>query len=209
MEEIQSYDGRGFLFWVTDAYGSPQYYQNFDALGHSLKQRPAFTDLNYVFDRAGRVTSVSETANPQKVWKEFTYADSNGANDWRAGKLWTSKRYNYVNVNWKGSTGVVTETFTYGGVNGRVSNYDVSLSDGLGLREAFIQSYTYTELGDIQQITYPTSTIAGSGNLGRTRTVTSNYTVGQVTSVAGDAEFVKRNVGQLYQLPSVMVWSAR
>jgi hypothetical protein len=181
----QYFDGRGFVYWAHYETGNDMRFRNFDALGNALNQSFTLTELSFAFDRAGRVTTVRETNNPARIWKEFTYADSNGPNDWRAGKLWTARRHNFMN-NWAPVTdAVVTETFTYGGKNGRVSRYDVSLSDGPALREGFSQSYTYTDLGEIEQAAYPASTFSGSGNLGRSRVVTNNYVTGRITSVTG------------------------
>jgi YD repeat-containing protein len=178
-----NYDGRGFLVLTQNIYGTDTFYQDFDALGKARTQRHNLTNLAYVFDRAGRLTRVHDALDAAKVWKEFVYADSNGANDWRAGKLWSTKRYNYIPP--YTSPAVITETNTYGGKGGRLSRYEIELSDGVHATEKFAQTYTYDELGYVNETGYPNSVAAGSGNMNRTRTVTDNYVVGYLTSVRG------------------------
>ncbi len=38
---------------------------------------------------------VRETWGQQRVLKSFTFASSNGTDDWRNGKLWKANRYHY------------------------------------------------------------------------------------------------------------------
>lgn len=182
-----AYDGRGFLIGATYASGNSPHFTNYDARGNALTRRLAVTDLTFTFDRAGRLTKVSERNNAERVWKEFTYADSNGVNDWRAGKLIEAKRYNRMDElgGPSGGVAIVTETFAYGGKAGRLSSYNVALSDGAGLREQFSQSYTYTDLGKVERINYPSIVFAGGENVSRARTVTNNYAVGWLSSVNG------------------------
>jgi hypothetical protein len=179
-----AYDGLGFLRRVSDLNNLPKVYQQYDALGNSRKQRHYTTDLTYVYDRAGRLIKVQDAADPSKVWKEFTYADANGANDWRAGKLWTTKRFNYMNnSNW---VATVTETNTYGGKDGRLSAYQIELTDTARPgQEKFLQTYSYDDLGNITEIGYPNSVADGSGNLGRDRRLGYSYSHAKITKAEG------------------------
>jgi hypothetical protein len=177
-----AYDGRGFLFYTTDQTGQPRTFSNFDALGNALTQRPANVDLTYVYDRANRLVRVQYASDPGKILKEFVYAETNDTNDRRAGRLWTTKRYNYFPYN---PTAVVSETYTYAGQGGRVSRYEIELNDGVRTPEKFAQTYTCNELGTVTDLGYANSITSGGGNLNRNRMVSSNYSVGYLTSVTG------------------------
>lgn len=79
----------------------------------------------------------------------------------------------------------MTETNTYGGRGGRVSKYEIELSDGLHATEKFAQTYAYDEFGNVSELGYPNSIATGSGSMGRNRTVINDYGVGYLTSVRG------------------------
>jgi hypothetical protein len=177
-----AYDGRGFLFYTTDQIGQPRYFSNFDALGNALKQRHVNVDLTYVYDPANRLVRVQYASDPSKILKEFVYADANGTNDRRAGKLWTTKRYNYFPNN---PIAVVNETYTYAGQGGRVSAYEIELNDGVHAPEKFAQTYTYNELGTAIDLGYASSISSGGGNLNRDRVVSNTYSGSYLTGVAG------------------------
>lgn len=179
----QYFDGRGFMYYEIDAgLVQPSQYKDFDALGKARLHRHNTTDLTYVYDRASRLIKVHETADASKVLKEFIYADANGANDWRAGKVVTAKRYNRHSPY---SVSVVTESYTYGATGGLVSQYEVELNDGVWPAEKYAQSYVYNDLGDLQEVNYPSAVSAGAGSLGRTRKVVNSYSYGKLTSVQG------------------------
>ncbi|HEV7398362.1 MAG TPA: hypothetical protein VGN86_17755, partial [Pyrinomonadaceae bacterium] len=114
------------------------------------------------------------------------YADTNGSNDWRAGKLWQTRRYNDMSRFLpQVGVAVVNETYTYGGIGGRVSRYDLAYSDQVGRDERFFQIYGYDELGNTTQIGYPNDVAGSNVDIGRDRTVTNSYTDGRLTGVSG------------------------
>lgn len=191
------YDGRGFLCeqFRPDGERGPETtaFEAIDAKGHALRTRRynhATSETYWLLfdrDRAERLIAVRDGVQTSKVWKEFTYADTNGTNDWRAGKLWKTKRFNDMSRHLArfGMTGAtVAETFTYGGVHGRVSEYAVGYSDTLGRTEQFAQTYSYTDLGDVAEIGYPRST-GGYVTIGRNRTVQLTYSNGRLSRVSG------------------------
>lgn len=195
LSPVYSYDGRGFK---TGEYDSSENqtlsYQNIDAKGNALRTARTYNwnsttvSFDSVYDRVGRPIRIQETNDPSKVLKEFEYAPANGTNDWRAGKLWKTKRYNdmsrFLGVHGV-NTAVVSETYTYGGVGGRLSQYDVELSDSLGRYEKFIQSYAYTEIGDIRETGYPNGVVGSSVTVGRERKVLNSYSAGWLTGISG------------------------
>jgi hypothetical protein len=193
MGNADTYDGRGFLTsrFTPDDGAETTTYQNIDAYGKAQKtQRQNLTNqsialLGYVYDRAGRTTLVRDPNNTSKLWKEFTYAETNGTNDWRAGKLWKTRRYNDMSQVWS-AVGVATisETYTYGGKDGRLSRSDIEFADQVGRYERFFQTYVYDELGKVTEVGYPNNE-GGNINLGRTRKITNSYSRNYLTSVSG------------------------
>jgi hypothetical protein len=94
--------------------------------------------MRYTFDRAGRLTQVREAGGTARVMKSFTYGTSGTSN----GKLLTAVRNNYHDTP---ANVVITETYTYGGRQGRVSARTVAASSGASA--TFTQSFTWNELG--------------------------------------------------------------
>lgn len=188
---LNSYDGRGFLSSSLEGSETTSFLQ-IDALGNPGRERRnnpvqgTTIELTNVYDRAGRLTTVRDPLNSSKLWKEFIYADTNGTNDWRAGKLWKTRRYNDLSQ-FLSQVGVATvsETYVYGGVGGRVSRYETEMSDQLGRFEKFAQTYTYSELGEPLEVGYPNSVAGSSVTIGRDRKVVNSYTTGRLTSITG------------------------
>ena len=67
----------------------------FDVRGHPRRKVDGPNDLTYYYDRAERLVRVRESWGQQRLLKSFTFADSNGPNDWRKGKLWKTNRHHY------------------------------------------------------------------------------------------------------------------
>lgn len=192
-----SYDGRGVLssiFKPGRVIGDETTtFSDIDARGHARKSsrhnHPTNTrvEVSHAYDRAERLVAVGDPNNPAKKYKEFIYADSNGPNDFRAGKLWQAKRYNDMS-RFLPSVGVavVTETYTYGGIGGAISRHDIHYSDQVGRVESFYETYTYTELGELKEIGYPND-VAGSSTISidRERTIINTYGQRRLTGVSG------------------------
>ena len=115
--------------------------------------------------------------------KAFTFENSaNGTGDYRLGKLTQATAYGYTD-----GTVTASESYTYGGVGGAVSAKatSVQVSGGTlsGLSQSFGQAFTWNDLGQPADLTYPTCT----GTLGCASTtgrkVYYGYTNGFLTSV--------------------------
>ncbi len=96
------------------------------------------------------------------------------------GKLWSAKRYNYLSL-----TGVIsaTETYVYGDPAGRRTGRRTIMLDetvGGGLIQAFDQSVTYDDLGNVVSEEYPTCANCGEARLDR---IDRTYTFGLPTAV--------------------------
>ena len=70
-------------------------YFNYDARGHAGRKVDTPNDLSFLYDRAERLVRVRESWGQQRVLKSFVFAESNGTDDWRNGKLWKANRYHY------------------------------------------------------------------------------------------------------------------
>ncbi len=189
-ERLFTYDARGFLTSEKHPEKGPSgngtvTYSNYDSRGHARRMIDGPHDLTYVYDRAERVFQIRETNGAQRLLKEYAYANDNPAGNPRKGKVRDAKRYNYPVVGGSTFTALITETYLYGGREGRVSQRDTQLSVNGATNESFTQSFGWDELGNDQTITYPQCTIAGATGCNPVRTVTANYTNGWLTAVPG------------------------
>ncbi len=181
------YDGRGFLSSETHPEKGPSgngtvTYSQHDSRGHARRKVDGANALSFSYDRAERLFQVKETTGAERLLKEFVYATGNGGGDFRNGKLVQAKRHNH-HERW-GLDVVVTETYTYGGLDGRVSRRDTASSTG----QSFTQSWTHHPLGASQTVTYPTCTHAPcSSGPGPLRTVSYGYGHGLLTAVGAYA----------------------
>jgi len=82
----------GLVAKSRDSAGRVKYF-GFDARGHPRRKVDGPNDLTYYYDRAERLVRVRESWGQQRLLKSFTFADSNGPNDWRKGKLWKTNRH--------------------------------------------------------------------------------------------------------------------
>jgi RHS repeat-associated protein len=138
------------------------FYPRYDSRGHALQKTDGPNNLDFVYDPAERLTTVKEDpAVGNRILKIFTYVDFNGTNDWSQGKLKQAVRNNYVNVNGTILTVPVTETYTYGGRDGRVSQRDTLATTGGSTSASFTQGFTYDDLGLVKTLSYPLCTHAG------------------------------------------------
>ena len=137
-------------------------YPRYDSRGHALQKTDGPNNLDFVYDPAERLTTVKEDpAVGTRILKTFTYVDFNGTNDWSQGKLKQALRNNYVNVSGTVLTVPVTETYTYGGRDGRVSQRDTLATTGGSTAASFTQGFTYDDLGLVNALSYPLCTHAG------------------------------------------------
>jgi RHS repeat-associated protein len=140
-------------------------------------------DLIFLYDAAERLYAV-KTSQGQSL-KSFSYWQANGTNNWSNGKLKDATRYNYPVLGTTPHTAVINERYNYGGLGGRVSKRDTSLTFDNAAAESFTQSFGWTELGDPATLDYPQCTNAGCVSVAASpRTVVDGYGNGALTSVA-------------------------
>lgn len=144
-----NYDNRGFLTSEQHPEASVTY-GAYDARGHALQKQDGVHDLTFVYDDAERLTEVKETGGA--TLKSLTYASATGAGDWQQVK--TASRANIVPSY---GTTTITETNTYAGVHGRISQRLTTVSTG----ESFTQSFGFDASGQLSTLGYPTCTHAG------------------------------------------------
>ncbi|MDP9119861.1 MAG: RHS repeat-associated core domain-containing protein, partial [Acidobacteriota bacterium] len=149
-------------------------------------------DVTFVYDPAERITLVrpSFTSGPcsdngTTCLKSFAYDVT--AN----GRLYQAARYNFPVFGSALYVEKVTQTYQYGGLDGRVSRRDTTLthSPAGGIPSAsaaFTQSWVWNDLGQVASETYPTcagSFTACTGSI--SRTVSHAYTNGRLTGLPG------------------------
>ena len=129
-------------------------------------------DLAFTYDGVERLTNVSETGG--QPLKTFAYGTD--------GRLSSASRYNYVAAPFN-ATVQVTETYTYGGRQGRISRRNTQMTYNGVAKESFAQTWTWNALGDPSAIGYPECTFATCTAVARS--VNPAYTNGFLTSVPG------------------------
>jgi RHS repeat-associated protein len=187
-ERLFTYDNRGFLLSEKHpekgASGNGTVsYLSYDSRGHARRTTDGPNDLTYSFDRAERLTQVRETGGLQRMLKEFTFATDNPVGNYRKGKTLTAQRYNYHQLSGITHTSLITETYMYGGREGRVSQRDTQVSFNGTNTESFTQSLSWDELGNEAVINYPTCTFSPCSSAARS--VTNVFTNGWLTAVSG------------------------
>jgi RHS repeat-associated protein len=186
-ERLFTYDNRGFLTSEKHpekgASGNGTVsYLNYDSHGHARQVIDGPNDLTYSYDRAERISLIQETVSHLKL-KELTYGPANLAGNSVQGKVQVAKRYNYPVLGGSQYTALITETYTYGGRQGRASQRDTQLSVNGGTNESFTQSFVWDDLGNPQTINYPQCTSVGCTSAARG--VTDVYTNGWLTAISG------------------------
>ncbi|MGV8040645.1 MAG: RHS repeat domain-containing protein [Thermoanaerobaculaceae bacterium] len=139
-------------------------------------------------------TSATCTTSSSALLKAMTYASTNVAGtpaNWRAGKLETATAVNRaftlpVSNNTTSGTTTVTETYTYAGRGGRVSTKATAVTlagaPSGNFSQSFTQSFRWTELGQLDALTYPTCVAAACTNT-TTRSVVNAYQGGRLVAV--------------------------
>jgi RHS repeat-associated protein len=182
-----TYDNRGFLLSETHpekgtAGNGTVSYSSYDSRGHALRVIDGPHDLTYTYDRAERVSQIRETGSG-RLLKVYSYGPDNPVGNYRLGKLLQAQRYNYPVIGSTQYTASITETYTYGGLQGRVSQRDTQLSVNGGTNESFTQSFGWDALGNPQTINYPQCTFAACTSAARS--VINTYTNGWLTAIPG------------------------
>jgi len=177
------HDANGFLRSETSPERGTVRYDTIGSLGNvRVETQPDGLVINRAFDFAGRLAEVDAPAGTRYAVNCYdgaaTCVDGSpgfAGGSYPAGRL--TRRYGY---NWIPTAGpVVDEQFTYGDGGGRLSQKKTAVGSGDlgGASQAASQSWTYNNLGLVQQHNNPR--VSGSF-----ATVTS-YTNGLPTSVTG------------------------
>jgi len=180
------YDRRGFLTQETHPESGVTKYDDYDARGHAHHRVAGADngpfDLTFGFDQAERLTSVWQRAGAHFL-KEYHFADSNlPSSGYSAGKLLSATRHNYIT----GGDAQVTETYTYGGAGGAVSQKETSFSMPGMPAQTFHSQFTYNDFGSLATLTYPTCTIScGGTGIGTIQRTFANGRLSNVSSVDG------------------------
>lgn len=203
-----NYDSRGFLTSEQHPEKGPAgngtvSYSRFDARGHAERMIDGPNDLAFAYDKAERLTLVREAGTGfvdcvnnggRRCLKTFTFAGSNGTNDFRKGKLQIAARYNHVG-NPFNTTVEVRDTYVYGGEEGRVSQKDTQMFLNGTAKEGFRQTWDWNLLGDLEGQTWPDCFATCTPST--PRTVTYGYTKGWLTSVPGFANAISYHANGL------------
>ncbi|HVF58782.1 MAG TPA: RHS repeat-associated core domain-containing protein [Thermoanaerobaculia bacterium] len=197
-----TYDQRGFLLSEqhpekgTNGNGTVTFL-NYDARGHAARRLDGPFDLRFTYDRAERLTHVNEPApgGGVRALKLFTYGTSNAAGVRTNGRLEQATRWNYPTGF---ETAQVVETYTYGGVQGRVSRRDTQFVYGGVTKESWAQSWVHDALGNLSQQTYPDCTAPSLCGGAASRTVSSTRQRGLLTAVPGFATAITYHANGLY-----------
>ncbi len=197
-----TYDNRGFLTSEqhpekgADPGGNGTVtYSKYDARGHAGRKVDGPNDLTFTYDRAERLKQVDATGG--NILKVFNYGTSNAAGTRTNGRLESALRYNYVGTPFN-ATVLMTETYTYGGRQGRASSRVTQMTYNGTPGESFSQSWTWNALGDLGSITYPACQFAACVPV--TRSISPGYTNGFLTSVPGWATLSYHANGMVNQI---------
>ncbi|MCP4309596.1 MAG: hypothetical protein GY788_32915, partial [bacterium] len=200
VEEENADAGNDWTFYTYDARGN--------VLTKDVEGSTEF-DLAYRYDPAGRLLAVEESnSGDPRPLKEFYYASSNVGADLRKGKLYQTKRHNWVEIvtplepNPGDLDAVITETFKYAGRDGRVSARQTRFTLS-GTTYAFDLSQTYDDLGNVETLTYPQCLHSQGGcpDAAPPRTVSYEYTKGFLREIVGFADEISYQAGgMLHQI---------
>jgi len=184
-----TYDLRGFLTAEThpekglSGNGTVSYSQ-YDPRGHARQKTDGPNNLQLSYDLAERLTTVADNNNGGRLLKQFVYGSANSGVDYRKGKVQQASRFNYITLGTFNYTDEVRETYTYGGVGGRVSNRLTGNYINGGLSDSFTQNFRYDFLGNLQSQDYPQCVTCSTP---APRTVNYGYDRGRLISVAASA----------------------
>ena len=182
------YDRRGFLAQETHPESGLTKYSDYDARGHAHHRIAGDDngpfDLTFDYDVAERLKQVSDldSGHARRPLKEFTFVDSNFPNDFSAGKLHSAKRHNYLS----GGDAQVTETYTYGGSGGTISQKETKFSMPGMPEQTFRSQFTYNDFGGLATLTYPTCEVScGGTGIGTIQRTFSNGRLSSIGSTDG------------------------
>jgi len=196
-----NYDYRGLLLSEqhpeigSSGNGLVEYF-NYDPRGKARERRIGTTGIEFGFDAAERITSVTDIGvSPNRLLEQYAYDDPIGATFAQCtgnrcnGKLAASARYNYP-----ADLGMiaVADSYQYDGIGGRMSRQDRAISNSdlssggqpVFLGQEFFQTQTYDEFGAKSALTYPCRKVASACHGSeRVRTIPFAYSNGALSGV--------------------------
>lgn len=187
-QRLFDYDGRGFLRWESQPEKGVTNY-TYDGRGSVLSKRQAAVpgfDLNYQYDAAGRLLTVS---GQTQMLKQFTYATENAGSDLRKGKLLSATRFNHP-VTPSDDPWWIIDGFKYEDAAGRLTSKTTRIFRDGPFGEEEVKSVTmsqsYNELDLPTQVKYPMCTGCGvpTGDTDRSL-MTRTYDHGRLTALGG------------------------
>ncbi|MBZ0115312.1 MAG: hypothetical protein K8J08_22855, partial [Thermoanaerobaculia bacterium] len=185
-----SYDNRGFLLAETHpekgAFGNGTVsYTDFDASGRYYQMQDGNHYLRYVYDYLGRIQSVKDANQNNRLLRSFIYDSGPG---FSLGKLRRAYAYNYLKVpaNNQPFQVDVSQRFNYEGVGGGVSRKDTLYTTPFGsftMRTGF----QYDDGGNVISIDYPKCVTANCAttSIGTSPQLTYQYSRGWLDSIPG------------------------
>jgi RHS repeat-associated protein len=185
-----AYDGRGFLLSETHPEkGGSVTYGDYDARGHAgyRYDTTAARGVEFDFDSAERLLEVRETSQAGgRLLKKFTYDSATG---WGNGKLATAAAWNYPPDPYYPEVRV-TESYSYGGREGRISSKSTQFAESGIDTERHDQSFTWSPGGELLSESYPVCTggVCSSGQPARVQNY--GYAHGVLGSVEGWASAI-------------------
>jgi YD repeat-containing protein len=198
------YDPRGFLTSETHpekgtSGNGTVTYSNHDAAGREWTRTEgsgaSAITTTFEYDESERLHLVKDASG--QVVKQFDFASANVAGNNMRGKLRTATRYNFLNA----GNIRVTETFTYGGVGGRVSQKSTKVeresSPGVWTEiNTFSLGMTYeADFALPSQITYPTC--SGCATASALSSVSQQFSTGLLTGITGFATLTYHPTGMV------------
>ncbi len=150
-------------------------YSKYDARGYARRKQDGVHDLAFTYDRAERLTQVAQAdaaGNPgTPVLTTLVYATANTTNNYKNGKLEIATAANPE------LTAAVVETYTYGGLGGRVSSRQTVVETRI-----INQAFTWNDLGQLASLGYPNDTMLADA-VEPPRTVSYTYANAALTAV--------------------------
>jgi hypothetical protein len=168
-------------------------YGKYDARGHNLFRQTgpatANNDLTFVYDFAERLAAVARHDGTNL--KTFVYGSAGNSK----GRLIEATRYNELTPPALNATETpaaiaipVTEKYEYNS-GGEITTRTTTIGSEASPLQKFAQSFTYTSLGALSTVAYPTCVAgpcSGSPSIG---TIANTYLAGAMNGVTGYASF--------------------
>jgi hypothetical protein len=215
-----TYDRRGFLTLeqhpemgvnggqpIQYVYTSPLGVVGYDARGHLHGKLTGtlngLLDLRYDYDPSERLMNVYDSGDSRRRLKDYSYwTDATAiAPNLGSGKLRQAIRHNHPSA-FPGEV-IVSETYTYATLSGRVSRRDTLIESVSGgsptTLQSFTQDATYDQLGSVARIDYPACGVActGPSPAGPAYTRTNGF----LSGVAGYASPITYNAdGSIFEI---------